>query len=226
MTCQPAVNVQLTNQLSIFDNFVIALNLQGNSTLYGQDLYHIVKNCTIGISPTGGTNSASAGNIQYSGNTTNIASGTATFATIGTPSQYLFSGDLFVDGNADEIQVRVQAHSTQTANLQTWESSAGTVQAYVAPGGIVKSSGRRQAVATKTANYTALTTDEVIRFTSSATLTLPAATGSGQTLRVIASNCTVVIDANGAELIKGELTQTISGYSDFILTDVAAGIWE
>lgn len=36
------------------------------------------------------------------------------------------SGRIFVDGVADAIQLRVQAHSSQTANLQTWENSSGT----------------------------------------------------------------------------------------------------
>jgi len=37
------------------------------------------------------------------------------------------TGQLFIDGGADEIQLRVQGAAGQTANLQTWESSAGGI---------------------------------------------------------------------------------------------------
>lgn len=47
-----------------------------------------------------------------------------------TPSQ-------FIDGNADQIQLRVQANSTQTTNLQTWEKSDGTVYVSISPTGRV-----------------------------------------------------------------------------------------
>jgi len=45
------------------------------------------------------------------------------------------SGRLFIDGVADAIQLRVQAHSSQTTNLQTWENSSGTVLGGVAGDG-------------------------------------------------------------------------------------------
>lgn len=38
-------------------------------------------------------------------------------------------GQTMVDGGSDVIQLRVQAHSTQTSALQTWETSAGVVGA-------------------------------------------------------------------------------------------------
>ncbi|MGA2490541.1 MAG: hypothetical protein ABSF99_10235, partial [Anaerolineales bacterium] len=51
------------------------------------------------------------------------ASGTA--ALLGSAN--VFTTQQMVDGTSDQIQVRVQGHSTQTARLQTWEDSAGAV---------------------------------------------------------------------------------------------------
>jgi hypothetical protein len=47
----------------------------------------------------------------------------------------------FIDGSADVIQSRVQGHSSQTANLQTWENSAGSVLSYVGALGEWRTSG-------------------------------------------------------------------------------------
>lgn len=38
-----------------------------------------------------------------------------------------FTGASMIDGTANAVQLRVQGHSTQAANLQTWENSAGSV---------------------------------------------------------------------------------------------------
>ncbi len=38
-----------------------------------------------------------------------------------------FTQQVFVDGAVDEAQLRVQGHTTQNQNLQTWENSAGAV---------------------------------------------------------------------------------------------------
>ena len=45
------------------------------------------------------------------------------------------ANQIFIDGDADEIQLRVQGHSTQTEPLQTWEDSAGTELALVTDDG-------------------------------------------------------------------------------------------
>jgi hypothetical protein len=37
------------------------------------------------------------------------------------------TGQLFIDGSSDQIQLRVQAHSSQATNLQTWENSSGGI---------------------------------------------------------------------------------------------------
>jgi|GEM_PF-6798731 len=86
--------------------------------------------------------------------------------------------------------------------------------------------GRKQALATKSANYTLTVNDEVVIFTATATATLPAATGTGQTYRIICRAGTLTIDANASETIKGELTQVLFAGEDLIITDTASGIWE
>lgn len=48
------------------------------------------------------------------------------------------TGQLFIDGSSDQIQLRTQAHSTQTFALQTWESSSGTVLLSVKGNGFIK----------------------------------------------------------------------------------------
>lgn len=83
-----------------------------------------------------------------------------------------------------------------------------------------------QAVATKSANYTLTSADQVVVFTATATALLPAATGSGQTYRIICRAGTLTIDGNGAETIKGETTQTLAPGEDLLITDVAGGLWE
>lgn len=96
--------------------------------------------------------------------------------------------------------------------------SGGTY--FTLPGGL------RAALATKSADYTLTTYDHVVVFTATATATLPAATGTGQTYRIICRAGTLTIDANGSETIKGELTQTLAAGEDLIISDTASGVWE
>jgi hypothetical protein len=82
-------------------------------------------------------------------------------------------------------------------------------------------------IQTKTGDYTAGATDRIIRFTASATLTLPAATGSGWQYIIICdgSGISVVVDANGTETINRQLTQTLSDGDCMVIYDTASGIW-
>jgi hypothetical protein len=50
---------------------------------------------------------------------------TGTAALLATAN--IFTTQQIVDGTSNQIQLRVQGHSTQTANIQTWESSGGTI---------------------------------------------------------------------------------------------------
>jgi hypothetical protein len=58
---------------------------------------------------------------------------TGTVALLGMAN--VFTTQQMVDGTSDQIQLRVQGHSTQTANLQTWEDSAGVVSANITGAG-------------------------------------------------------------------------------------------
>ena len=84
----------------------------------------------------------------------------------------------------------------------------------------------RQIVATKSANYTLTNVDQVVVFTATATATLPAATGTGQTYRIVCRAGTTTIDGNSTDTIKGNLTQTLAAGEDLIITDTASGVWE
>lgn len=82
-------------------------------------------------------------------------------------------------------------------------------------------------VATKSADYTLTTSDEVVVFTVTATATLPAAIGTGQTYRICNESVggAVTIDGNSTDSIKGSLTQTLLSGEDMIITDYSAGKW-
>jgi len=86
--------------------------------------------------------------------------------------------------------------------------------------------GHRQAVAIKSTSYTLTSADEVVVFTATATASLPAATGSGQTYRLVCRAGTLTVDASGSETIKGATTQTLYAGEDVIITDTATGVWE
>ena len=93
--------------------------------------------------------------------------------------------------------------------------------------GTLETLGVRQAATSKAADYTLAATDEVVVFTADATATLPAATGTGQTYRIIVRDgATVIIDPDGADTIAGDGDFTIYDGEDLILTDAAAGKWE
>jgi len=57
---------------------------------------------------------------------------------IGTASPSVafdLKGSQLIDGASDTIQLRIQGDASQTANLQTWENSSGTVQAGISSDG-------------------------------------------------------------------------------------------
>jgi len=56
-------------------------------------------------------------------------------ANINTTGLFSAYFGLFADGSTDRIQSRVQGHATQTANLQTWENSSGSVLASISAAG-------------------------------------------------------------------------------------------
>jgi hypothetical protein len=75
-------------------------------------------------------------------------------------------------------------------------------------------------------NTTALVTDSIIVATATLTITLPPATGTGQTYRIVCRVGITTIDGDGVDTIKAELTQELFAGEDLIITDTATGIWE
>lgn len=49
----------------------------------------------------------------------------------------IVTGQLLIDGGANEIQLRIQGHTSQSARLQTWETSAASVVARVDVSGTI-----------------------------------------------------------------------------------------
>lgn len=92
--------------------------------------------------------------------------------------------------------------------------------------GTLTTLGTRKSVAIKSTNYTLTANDEIVVFTSTATATLPQATGTGQTYRIICRAGETTIDASGSETIKGELSQILYAGEDLIISDIASGVWE
>ena len=93
--------------------------------------------------------------------------------------------------------------------------------------GNAQTSGRRKAISIQNGNYTLSDRDEIVVFTASATVTLPAATGTGQTYRICneTTSLIVIIDGNGADTVKGAASQSLYGNEDVILTDYKIGGW-
>jgi len=80
-------------------------------------------------------------------------------------------------------------------------------------------------ISNKSDNYTATNTDDVIRFTANATLTLPHATGSGRKYIIVSDGAIVTIDAYQSELISGETTQVIDDNESITIIDTATNKW-
>ena len=175
------------------------------------------------------TSTGAVGTSKYGLYVFNI-SGAATnnYALFTNAGLVQFGDQLKIDGSADRIQEIVQAHSTQTTNLTEWQSSAAGVLGFISGTGTAKFSGYKAAVTTKTANYTATVNDQVIvaNKATAITITLPAATGTGQHYHISsigAGACT--IQCNAAETIWGSNTQTLYQYESLDLWDYAAGVW-
>jgi hypothetical protein len=126
------------------------------------------------------------------------------------------------------ITQKIQAIASQTANLTEWQNSSGTVLAYVEKAGLVKSSGRKQAVRVVSTDTTLTLNDEVVVFTASATATLPQALGTGQVYSIAPesnSGAIVVVEGNSTDTIDGELNQTLDDTMAIDVKDYAIGKW-
>lgn len=94
------------------------------------------------------------------------------------------------------------------------------------PGYALESAANIRAVSIQSGNYPLAATDSVVVFTATATATLPAATGSGRTYRIVCRAGTLTIDPANSDTIKGETMAVLSAGEDLILTDTATGVWE
>lgn len=90
---------------------------------------------TFSIAEVVGVNVANQGNSKWA-----TAYGIRVAAQSGSTNSYAiftnaglneFNDQLFLDGSADRIQLRVQSHSAQTTNLATFEDSSSVVQALI-----------------------------------------------------------------------------------------------
>ncbi len=86
--------------------------------------------------------------------------------------------------------------------------------------------GNKKAITSKSTSYTASFIDEIIVFTSNATLTLPATTGSGTTYRIICRAGMLQILPTGTDTINGMASQTLDAGENIILSDTETGYWE
>jgi hypothetical protein len=104
-------------------------------------------------STLGGTGVNNAGTLTNASNTTITGGGTLALGgfTLTVPATgtvdlldvaqtisatKTFTTQQIIDGTSDQIQLRVQGHSTQTNALQTWENSSGTVLAKMGNTGV------------------------------------------------------------------------------------------
>lgn len=65
-------------------------------------------------------------------------------------------------GSADAVQLLVKGNSTQTSNLQEWQSSAGTVLSAIGPGGAWKPSSMADASAPNNSVYFSTTANKLV----------------------------------------------------------------
>lgn len=203
---QPTLNTAATALYSTYNNAIYS----GVGTLGNLFAFLSIANNT----GTGITTNAYGffSRISSSGATGTITNGYAIYADVPT-----VTGSI-----TNSYGLYVQNHNVASGLNYAIYTNAGAVRL----GDTVQTTGRKQAIAVKSADYTLTTNDEVVIFTATATATLPAATGTGQTYRIVCRAGTTTIDANGSETIKGELSQTLTAGEDLIISDTASGIWE
>ena len=83
-------------------------------------------------------------------------------------------------------------------------------------------------ITSTTGDYTVLSTDELVvcNSTTSGTITLPSATGSGTVYKIKNVNVgSWTVDGDGTETIDGETTQLINQYECLTLADYTSGAW-
>ena len=136
-------------------------------------------------------------------------------------------GKLHINGTADDNQLIIKGHSTQTANLTEWQNSSSTVVR------AIKSEGATQVpIETITTNDTLDESNEVVLCDCSSqniTINLPASSGNTglvYTIKKIDSSTNIVtIDGNSAETIDGDTTKIINTQYDSITLVCSGTEW-
>jgi hypothetical protein len=112
-------------------------------------------------------------------------------------------------------------------NAQTW-TGENTLSGAVVISGILTTAGRKRAVRIVTTNYPATVNDDIIvcNSTTAITITLPAASGSGQPIEVKNVNIGLVTVApTGADTIDGGSSAILARWDDLNFCDYVSGAW-
>jgi hypothetical protein len=133
--------------------------------------------------------------------------------------------DVSIDFNtAADTDLVLNFFGTSNSGVLTWME----YEDYFQFADVIKSAGRQRAVTTKTTTYTITKADEVIvcNSTTPFTVTLPVATGSGQTYAIKNINTgAVTVEGDSSDTIDGSLNQSLNQWDDIQLTDYAANAW-
>ena len=130
-------------------------------------------------------------------NVVNLNTDTDT-VTIGSATA---GGKLFIDGDADEIQLQVQGNSTQTANLMTVETSAGTDKFQILSTGAVRVDAANAAGDFAFEVETSVASAEFFRFLNSSSVSifeLRQSTAGDATFRLLDVSSNIVCQMSGA----------------------------
>lgn len=150
---------------------------------------------------------SNAVNLAITGSSGNVGVGTASALA-----------QLHVNGTSDEIQLIVEAHSTQTTNLAEFRNSSAAILANVTGAGNLQTQrGRIKNTTRVTTTYTILTSDEVIFANTDGgayTVTLPAGV-EGQTFKITNSGST----GNNLNIAPDGSEHLLGANSSFALAD-------
>jgi len=126
----------------------------------------------------------------------------------------------------------IRGAASQTANLQEWQNSSGTVLASIDKTGSAKVAGLSTALTTKTSNYTVTGDDFTILADATAaaiTITLPTAVGIAGRIysvkRISSGAHSVTVDTTSSQNIDGSTTYVLSGSLASVLLQSDGAQW-
>ncbi len=164
-----------------------------------------------GTSASAGITSVAATDLRY-----NVASGGLQKFLFAGTEKYRFSAALC---EFDRLSLGGTIGSSS-------DPGAGGIYA---TGNVNFRGGQKCGVSIKTTTYTATVNDYILignHATTAFTITLPAATGSGQVLIISNINAAVVtVDGNASETINGSLTQTLNQWDSIMICEYGTGVW-